>query len=95
MKKRLECEIAGRVQLVMYRDFARRKARPLGLTGTVENLSNGNVYVVAEGDEALLARYLEALKKGPFLARVTGVTEKWLPATGEFNDFNIIFYGRR
>ncbi|MBX4215706.1 acylphosphatase [Candidatus Parcubacteria bacterium] len=95
MTKRLECEVEGRVQLVMYRDFARRKAKPLGITGTVENLSNGNVYVVAEGEEATLRRYLEDLKKGPLFSKVTEVREKWLEPTKEFKDFSIIFYGRR
>jgi acylphosphatase len=95
MVKRLECEISGRVQLVMFRDFARRKARAWGLAGTVENLSNGNVYVVAEGDEKALALFLEDLKKGPLFARVTNVREKWLEPTKEFKDFKIIFYDRR
>ena len=36
--KQIECVIIGRVQLVMFRDFARRKARKLGIAGTVENL---------------------------------------------------------
>jgi len=79
----------------MYRDFACRKARALGITGTVENLKNGGVYVVAEGEEASLKQYLEALRRGPLLARVTGITEKWLPFKNEFTNFSIIFYERR
>ncbi|MDP3957837.1 MAG: acylphosphatase [bacterium] len=93
--KRLECEISGRVQLVMYRDFAQRKAQSLGLVGTVENLENGNVYVVAEGEEESLRRFLEDLKKGPLFARVTNVEEKWLEPTREFKNFSVIYYGRR
>ena len=63
MQKRLLCEVSGRVQLVMYRDFTGRKAKQLGIVGTVENLNNGNVYVIAEGEEEALGAFLENLKK--------------------------------
>ncbi|HRY52743.1 MAG TPA: acylphosphatase [Candidatus Portnoybacteria bacterium] len=91
MKKRLECFIFGRVQLVMFRDFTQRKAKSLGLVGTVKNLPDGSVFVVAEGEEEKLARLLEKLKKGSLLSRVDKLEEKWLPATGEFINFKIVF----
>ncbi|MEK7662260.1 MAG: acylphosphatase [Patescibacteria group bacterium] len=95
MKKRIECEIYGRVQLVMFRDFAQRKAKKRGLTGTVENMKNGNVYVIAEGEEKELNDFLEDLHKGPLFSKVTNVEVKMLDAKGGFNDFSIIFYGNR
>lgn len=91
MQKRLECFIFGRVQLVMFRDFTQRKARSLGLTGTVANLKDGSVFIVAEGEEDKLCRLLAYLKKGPVFAQVERLEEKWLPATAEFSDFKIIF----
>jgi len=91
MKKRLECLIFGRVQLVMFRDFTKRKARSLGLTGTVENLKDGSVLAVAEGEEDKLNQWLEYIKKGPLLAEVERVETKWPEATGEFGDFKILF----
>ena len=54
MNERLEVVVAGRVQLVMYRDFAWRKAHGLGLKGEVQNLKDGTVRVVAEGPEEVL-----------------------------------------
>lgn len=91
MQKRLECFVFGRVQLVMFRDFTQRKAKSLKLTGTVKNLPNGSVFVVAEGEEEKLAQLLEKLKKGSLLSRVDRLEEKWLPATGEFSNFKILF----
>lgn len=91
MKKRLECSIFGRVQMVMFRDFVRRKARALGLAGAVTNQKNGSVFVVAEGEEDNLCLLLEHLKKGPILAKTERVEEQWLPATSEFSDFKIKF----
>ncbi|MBU1102360.1 acylphosphatase [Patescibacteria group bacterium] len=91
MKKRLECIVFGRVQLVMFRDFAQRRASRLGLAGTVKNLKDGSVFVTAEGEEEKLSLLLEDLKKGPVLARVDRLEEKWLPETSEFSDFKILY----
>ncbi len=77
--------------MVMYRDFAQRKARRLKLNGTVENLSNGTVRVIAEGRRDTLEEYVTRLEGGPLLARVEGVTPLWLPATGGFRSFDIIY----
>lgn len=89
MKQRITGKITGRVQMVMFRDFANRKARRLGLTGTVRNLADGSVAVIAEGEEGLLNRYIELLHKGSFLSRVDAVQIERAPATGEFKDFSI------
>jgi len=77
--------------MVMYRDFAQRKARRLKLVGSVENLSNGTVRVIAEGPRDVLEQYLTRLKGGPLLAQVENVTPLWLPAIGGFRGFNIVY----
>ncbi len=91
MKERLEAIVSGKVQMVMYRDFAQRKARGLKLVGEVENMNDGTVRVVAEGDRASLERYLEKLRKGPLLARVDDVAPRWSTATGAYTDFTITY----
>jgi acylphosphatase len=91
MIKRLEGYVFGRVQMVMFRDFTCRKARSLGLVGTVKNLAEGSVLAVAEGEEEKLQEWLKKIKKGPMLAHVERVEEKWSAATGEFSDFKIIY----
>jgi len=89
MHERLEVIVYGRVQVVMYRDFAQRKARGLRLTGEVQNLRDGTVRVVAEGPRDALERYLAKLNKGSFLARVDRVVPEWKPATGAYKGFVI------
>lgn len=89
MDKRLECVVKGRVQMVMFRDFASRTAKNLGILGYVKNMTDGSVYVVAEGEEEQLIKFLAALKKGSFFSKVTGVDEKRMEARGEFKDFKI------
>ena len=89
MNKRLECVVKGRVQMVLFRDFARRTANKLGVVGFVKNLDDGSVYAVAEGEENSLNQFLNAMKKGSIFSKVTGVDERWSEARGEFKDFKI------
>lgn len=77
--------------MVMFRDFAQRKARSLRLVGTVQNLKDGSVAVVAEGEEEVLKKIVVLLHKGSIFAKVEEVETVWLSATGEFRDFLIIF----
>jgi acylphosphatase len=77
--------------MVMYRDFAARKARSLALAGIVKNMDDGTVVVVAEGEESALIRFTEQLRSGPILAHVEDITVLWAEATGEFTDFHISY----
>lgn len=74
--------VSGRVQGVGYRAFARRQALDLGLAGYAENLPDGRVEVVAEGERAVLERYLERLRRGPPHAQVQAVEVFWAEAGG-------------
>lgn len=89
--ERLEARVYGRVQMVMYRDFATRKARGLGLVGEVQNLEDGSVSVIAEGSRTHLERYIEKLKKGSLLSDVERVEVRFLPATTTYTSFSITY----
>ncbi len=85
-------KIFGRVQGVGFRWFLRMKAKELGIRGYAENLPDGTVEVVAQADEkneALLKRFLEECKKGPFLARVDKVIFEKVRDTAVFGGFQI------
>ena len=87
----MECQVTGRVQMVMYRDFACRHARKLGLHGMVRNNDDGSVTLVAEGDEQVLMKYLRSLNQGPVLAHVEHVEVIWEDARGDFSKFMIMY----
>ncbi len=91
MHAEIECLVVGRVQMVMYRDFAKRKARALGLCGTVENLSDGSVRVVAQGSKEQLEKLITQLKRGPLLAAVEEVQTSWRQPTTTFQNFQILY----
>ena len=82
--------IEGRVQGVFYRDWARKNASKMGLTGWVRNLEDGRVELVAEGKKIKLTELIELIKKGPRLAKVEHVDIIWEEATGEFHNFEIV-----
>lgn len=81
--------VAGRVQGVAYRAFAREVASRAGLRGGVRNLDDGRVEVEVEGQRAAVEAMLEALRTGPPLARVDRIDVQWHAATGADSDFRI------
>jgi len=91
MNERLEATVSGRVQLVMYRDYAARGARRLGLTGEVKNLRDGTVRVIAEGPRVRLQQLIPRLKRGSILSRVDTVSAQFAPATGNYTSFAISY----
>lgn len=89
--KEIECLISGRVTGVLFRDFVRRQARALGLSGTVENLPNQTVRAVAQGDELSLRQLISCLERGSFWSRVEKVEVVWREPAANFNGFRIVF----
>lgn len=65
--------VSGKVQGVFFRANVRDKALQLGLKGYAKNLQNGNVEVVAQGDEGKVNELVDFIKKGPGIASVTGI----------------------
>ena len=86
--------VHGRVQGVYYRDFARRRAIGLGLTGYARNLPDGTVEVRAEGSKDHLFQLLSYLEKGPPAARVEKVITTWLEHTGDYTGFSVRYFSR-
>jgi acylphosphatase len=87
----LHAIVYGLVQGVNYRYFVQRNAESMGLTGCVQNLDDGSVEVVAEGEKDKLAQLIAKLKAGPRSARVERVDVEWGEHTGKYNEFEIIF----
>lgn len=73
----------------MYRDFAQRKARSLDVVGTVENLPDGTVEVIAQGMPDQLKSYIEKLNEGSILSKVDDVAVEWRSSRKTFDDFTI------
>ena len=69
----IKCIVKGQVQGVFYRDTTRAKAHELDLAGHAYNLINGDVEVVACGDEKNVKQLQEWLWQGSPHSSVTDV----------------------
>lgn len=77
-RKTVQAIISGRVQGVFFRAWTRQQALELGLVGWVRNLPSGQVEVLAQGTDQILANFLALLHQGPPLAQVDRVDKKFL-----------------
>lgn len=89
MVKQINLKIYGRVQKVLFRDSARRKARKLELTGWVKNEDDNTVKIIAEGEEENLKEFIKWCYNGPIMAKVDKVEIKWQNKIDKFKDFII------
>jgi acylphosphatase len=87
--KRVKALISGRVQGVWFRASTLEKALEYGVRGTVRNLVDGRVELVAEGEDAQVDRLLRWAENGPPMAVVDRVELEDLPREKEFTDFRI------
>jgi len=77
--------IKGRVQGVWFRESTRRVAEPLGISGYANNLSGGDVEVLACGEPDALDELARWLEEGPRMAKVEKVIAqpaKWQALDG-------------
>lgn len=81
--------VKGRVQGVGYRYSALREANLLGIKGIVKNLSDGSVYIEAEGPKEILDLFTDWCRKGPGLGHVSSVNVSEYPVAG-YSDFQIV-----
>lgn len=89
MQKQVILKIYGRVQMVFFRDSARRQAQKLNLVGWVKNKDDDTVVITAEGKEENLKEFIDWCYNGPILAKVKKIDIKWQETTGNFDKFEI------
>ena len=87
---RLEATVSGLVQGVRYRVFVQDAATELELVGSVQNMPDGTVRVIAEGVPDVLKEFVEYLHEGSLQARVDSVAIDWQSARRTFDEFSVI-----
>lgn len=86
MARRMTCFVSGRVQGVGFRFHTKEIAKRFRVVGTVQNLDDGRVKIVAEGEEDEIGRFLDAVEK-PMAGNVTRSERFASEASGEFTTF--------
>jgi acylphosphatase len=81
--------ISGRVQGVGFRYFLEARASAEGVHGWVQNLADGRVEALLEGDAAAVDRVEAALWRGPSGASVSDVTSQPAVPSGRATGFSI------
>jgi acylphosphatase len=85
--KRLTAYVSGQVQRTGYRVRIIDIARALGLKGTVENLDDGRVKIMAEGDDDKLKWFEEAIDIKNTLINVLSIERNYSEPAGDFANF--------
>ena len=81
--------VSGRVQGVGYRFYIFEAAESEGVSGTVKNLPDGRVEVVAEGEREAVDRFEGRIRRGPPAARVEDVDRTDEVPSGRVTGFRI------
>ncbi|HEY0593739.1 MAG TPA: acylphosphatase [Thermoanaerobaculia bacterium] len=91
MKEMRILRIHGKVQGVGYRFFATRVARRLGLKGHIQNLRDGTVEAIVEGEGSAIDEWVEELREGPRFAEVSRIDQEKKDYRGALGDFDVKF----
>jgi acylphosphatase len=87
MTMRFTAYVSGKVQEVGYRARVVDIANALGLKGMIENLKDGSVKIIAEGEDEKLKWFEDAIDIKNALIYVSSIEKSYSPASGEFNSF--------
>jgi len=85
--KRLTAYVSGSVQKTGYRAKVADFARMLGLKGTVENLDDSRVKILAEGSEDKLKWFEEAININDNLIQVSSIEREYSEPKDDFSRF--------
>jgi acylphosphatase len=89
-RSRLRIFYSGHVQGVGFRYTARSVAAGYDVTGTVRNLLDGRVELVAEGSREELEAFREAIRQAGLDRFIRNEDVLWTEATGEYRGFEIV-----
>ena len=89
MRKRAHAYYVGRVQGVGFRMTAEDLARDCGVVGWVKNLRDGRVEIVAEAEETVLRRFLQAIRASAMKNFIRDAEVSWSDASDMFDEFEI------
>ena len=89
-RSRMQIYYSGRVQGVGFRYTAKTVAAGFEVTGTVRNLPDGRVELIAEGDRAELEAYRDAIRGAGLAGFIRDESVSWCAAKNEFFGLEIV-----
>ena len=85
--KRLTAQVSGNVQRVGYRARIMDLARAFSLKGVIQNIEDGRVKIIAEGEGNDLEGFLKAIDIKNTIIYVCSISKEYSEATGAFEGF--------
>ncbi|MDW7728225.1 MAG: acylphosphatase, partial [Candidatus Methanoperedens sp.] len=79
--------ISGDVQRAGYRTKVVSIARVFNIKGNVQNLPDGRVKVIAEGEGSALEQFIQAVNIKNTLIKVRDIEKQYSPPSGEYQGF--------
>ena len=89
-RRRLQLVYSGRVQGVGFRYTAKTVATGFEITGTIRNLTDGRVELIAEGNRTELEAFRTELHAAGLAGFIHDEQVVWSEAKNEFRGFEII-----
>ena len=87
--KQIKIIVSGKVQGVGFRFYTQQKASELELKGYVQNLTNGNVEIIAVGESAKIDALVKWAKSGSPNAIVDNLDIKSINKNEQYSNFEI------
>ena len=88
--KSLKIIVTGRVQGVFFRASAKQMVDHMQVLGYAKNLPNGEVEVLAQGDDSAVDTLVRWLHHGPDMAHVTHVSILATDLRSDLTDFKTL-----
>jgi acylphosphatase len=89
-RQRMTVLYSGRVQGVGFRYTVKALTTGFEVTGTVRNLADGRVELIAESERSELDAFREAVRDSGLGRLIQREEEFWSEANGEFRGFEIV-----
>jgi acylphosphatase len=89
-RQRMTVFYSGRVQGVGFRYTVKSLTPGFEVTGTVRNLPDGRVELIAEGTREELDAFRQAIRDSALKRHIQREEELWCEAAGEFRGFEIV-----
>lgn len=88
--KQFRIIVKGEVQSELFKEYVKREAERLNLKGYARTLDDGDLKILAQGDEKDLLELADKCKTGPGGFRVDKVLAMRRPLTAKFSSFEIM-----
>jgi len=86
--KKVTLHISGNVQRVGYRAKVISIANALGIKGFIQNLSDGRVKIIAQGEQSELDKLIQAINISNSLINVTNIVQEYSTYSDDYEGFN-------